>query len=71
MIIIKVGYNPKISHKAMQTIRNDVTYSMTSHDGSTEQYAIDFCIETLKTYGSKYKEDIKYLEESTVDFIEF
>lgn len=72
MKIFKVCYNPDISYKAMNIIRKEVTASMISQEEDSFQYCIDMSITSLENQDELlFKEDIKYLKELNVEFIEF
>jgi uncharacterized protein YaaN involved in tellurite resistance len=69
-----VEYNPPISKHAERFIRAEITASMTSEDGDTSQYPIDFVLESLEQEKDElFKHDISYLKnliEDNVAYIE-
>lgn len=68
-MIFKVAYNPEISSTNKKLIKTEITPSMTSQDGDSDQYPIDMVIELLEQFEDKEK-DINYLKELNVDYIE-
>ena len=70
-----VEYNPPITKHAERFIQSAITPSMTSDDGDTSQYPIDFCIESLEEENQDgvFKHDLSYLKlllEENVAYIE-
>lgn len=70
-----VEYNPPISKHAERFIQSAITPSMTSDDGDSSQYPIDFCIESLEEENQDgvYNQDIihlKFLLDENVAYIE-
>lgn len=69
-----VEYNPPISKHAERFIRAEITASMTSEDGDSSQYPIDFVLESLEQEKDDlFKHDISYLKlllEENVAYIE-
>lgn len=59
-----VEYNPSISKHAQRFIQSAITPSMTSEDGDSSQYPIDFCIESLEEENQDgvFTQDINYLK---------
>jgi hypothetical protein len=70
-----VEYNPSISKHAERFIQSEITPSMTSDDGDSSQYPIDFVLESLEQEKDElFDQDIKYLKflsEDDVAYIEF
>lgn len=70
-----VEYNPNISKHAERFIQSEITPSMTSDDGDSSQYPIDFVLESLEQEKDElFGQDIKYLRglsEDDVAYIEF
>ena len=71
-----VEYNPSLSKHAERFIQSEITPSMTSDDGESSQYPIDFCIESLEEENKDevFNQDINYLKglsEDDVAYIEF
>lgn len=60
-----VEYNPSISKNAERLIRAEITPSMTSEDGDSRQYPIDFALESLEAENQDgmFNQDIVYLKE--------
>ena len=67
-----VEYNPSISKYAERLIRAEITPSMTSEDGDSSQYPIDFVLESLEAENQDgiFNQDIAYLKQLDVDYIE-
>lgn len=67
-----VEYNPSISKNAERFIRAEITPSMTSQDGDSSQYPIDFVLESLEAENQDgiFNQDIAYLKQLDVDYIE-
>ena len=70
-----VEYNPSISKNAERHIREEITPSMTSEDGDSSQYPIDFVLESLEAENQDevFNQDIAYLKqlsEEDVAYIE-
>jgi BioD-like phosphotransacetylase family protein len=70
-----VEYNPSISKNAERLIRAEITPSMTSEDGDSSQYPIDFVLESLEAENQDevFNQDIAYLKqlsEEDVAYIE-
>jgi hypothetical protein len=70
-----VEYNPSISKNAERLIRAEITPSMTSEDGDSSQYPIDFVLESLEedNQDGVFNQDINYLKqlsEEDVAYIE-
>ena len=70
-----VEYNPSISKNAERLIRAEITPSMTSEDGDSSQYPIDFVLESLEAENQDemFNQDISYLKqlsEEDVAYIE-
>lgn len=70
-----VEYNPSISKNAERLIRAEITPSMTSEDGDSSQYTIDFVLESLEAENQDgvFNQDIKILKqllEEDVAYIE-
>ena len=71
---ITIEYNPSISKPAKAYIRYEVTPSMTSYDGDSNQYSMSYCIEKLEEEKELFNQDIEVLNklaQSSVDYIEF
>jgi hypothetical protein len=71
-----VEYNPPISKHAERLIQLAVPPSMTSEDGDSCQYDIDFCITILEEDNqdevfNKDIEHLKFLLGESVAYIEF
>lgn len=69
-----VEYNPSLSKHAERFIQSEITPSMTSYDGDSSQYPIDFCIERLEEENQDqvFNQDITYLKGlEDVAYIEF
>ena len=71
-----VEYNPSISKYAERLIRAEITPSMTSEDGDSSQYPIDFVLESLEedNQDGVFNQDIAYLKQiadEDVAYIEF
>lgn len=71
-----VEYNPNISKNAERLIRAEITPSMTSEDGDSSQYPIDFVLESLEedNQDGVFNQDIAYLKQiadEDVAYIEF
>ena len=69
---IIIEYNPNLTVIAQHTIEKFITPSMTSNDGSSNQYDIDMVAETLEE--NKLIEDlslVNQLREENVNYIEF
>lgn len=60
-----VEYNPSISKNAERLIRAEITPSMTSEDGDSSQYPIDFVLESLEAENQDgmFNQDIVYLKQ--------
>ena len=60
-----VEYNPSISKNAERLIRAEITPSMTSEDGDSSQYLIDFVLESLEEENQDgvFNQDIAYLKQ--------
>ena len=60
-----VEYNPSISKNAERLIRAEITPSMTSEDGDSSQYPIDFVLESLEENNQDgvFNQDIAYLKQ--------
>jgi hypothetical protein len=60
-----VEYNPSISKNAERLIRAEITPSMTSEDGDSSQYPIDFVLESLEAENQDemFNQDISYLKQ--------
>jgi hypothetical protein len=60
-----VEYNPSISKNAERLIRAEITPSMTSEDGDSSQYPIDFVLESLEAENQDemFNQDITYLKQ--------
>jgi hypothetical protein len=70
-----VEYNPSISKNAERLIRAEIIPSMTSEDGDSSQYPIDFVLESLEAENQDemFNQDIAYLKqlsEEDVAYIE-
>jgi len=65
MIIFTVAYCPDISQESCQQITDSVTPSMVSDSEPSGQYDISMAIEAVSN-----EDDIKYLEDLNVDYIE-
>ena len=59
-----VEYNPSISKHAERLIKQSITPSMTSEDGDSSQYPIDFVVDTLfdDNQDGVFTKDIDYLK---------
>jgi hypothetical protein len=59
-----VEYNPPISKHAQRFIQAETTPSMTSEDGDSSQYPIDFVLESLEgeNQDGVFTQDINYLK---------
>jgi hypothetical protein len=69
---ILVEYCPELSAKALRSIAYDVTPSMTSEDGSSNQYQMDMVAESLEA--AELIDDLKIIDgliEEGVHYIEF
>jgi len=60
-----VEYKPIISKNAERLIRAEITPSMTSEDGDSSQYPIDFVLESLEAENQDemFNQDIAYLKQ--------
>jgi hypothetical protein len=60
-----VEYNPPLSKHAERFIQSEITASMTSDDGDTNQYPIAFVIENLEgeNQDQVFNQDIAYLKQ--------
>jgi BioD-like phosphotransacetylase family protein len=60
-----VEYKPIISKNAERLIRAEITPSMTSEDGDSSQYPIDFVLESLEedNQDGVFNQDITYLKQ--------
>ncbi len=70
-----VEYNPSISKHAERLIKQSITPSMTSEDGDSSQYPIDFVVDTLfdENQDGVFTQDIEYLKrllDEEVSYIE-
>lgn len=70
-----VEYNPSISKHADRLIKQSITPSMTSQDGDSSQYPIDFVLESLEAENQDgmFNQDIEILKqllEEDVAYIE-
>lgn len=70
-----VEYNPNISKHAERLIKQSITPSMTSEDGDSSQYPIDFVVDTLfdENQDGVFTQDIDYLKrllDEEVSYIE-
>ena len=67
-----VEYKPPITKHAERFIRAEITASMTSEDGGTRQYRIDFVLENLeKEKDDLFKHDITYLKSLPDDNVAY
>jgi len=67
-------YNPIISKPAKAFIKSEVTPSMTSYDGESNQYSISYCIDILEQEQKIFEQDLEILNglaQEGVDHIEF
>jgi hypothetical protein len=60
-----VEYNPPLSKHAERFIQSEITASMTSDDGDTNQYLIAFVVESLEgeNQDEVFNQDISYLKQ--------
>jgi hypothetical protein len=69
---IIVEYNPDLSGEAKELIRNNITPSMTSNDGDSSQYNIDFVLADLfRELPVEDKIIIQALSADNVEYLEF
>lgn len=67
-----VEYNPNLSSEAKSLIRNNITPSMTSEDGDSSQYNIDFVLADLfRELPVEDKIVIQALSADNVEYLEF
>lgn len=68
---IIVEYDPDLSGEAKELIRNNITPSMTSNDGDTSQYNIDFVLANLfRELPVEDKIIIQALSADNVEYLE-
>jgi len=69
---IIVEYNPDLSGEAKELIRNKCTPSMTSNDGDSNQYNIDYILAYLfRKLPVEDKIIIQALSADNVEYLEF
>ena len=69
---IIVEYDPDLSGEAKELIRNNITPSMTSNDGDSSQYNIDFVLADLfRELPVEDKIVIQALSADNVEYLEF
>ena len=69
---IIVEYDPDLSGEAKELIRNNITPSMTSNDGESSQYNIDFVLADLfRELPVEDKIIIQALSADNVEYLEF
>lgn len=69
---IIVEYDPDLSGEAKELIRNNITPSMTSNDGDSNQYNIDFVLAYLfRELPVEDKIIIQSLSADNVEYLEF
>lgn len=69
---IIVEYDPDLSGEAKELIRNNITPSMTSNDGDSSQYNIDFVLADLfRELPVEDKIIIQALSADNVEYLEF
>ena len=69
---IIVEYEPDLSGEAKELIRNNITPSMTSNDGDSSQYNIDFVLADLfRELPVEDKIIIQALSADNVEYLEF
>lgn len=67
-----VEYGPNLSSEAKSLIRNNITPSMTSEDGDSSQYNIDFVLADLfRELPVEDKIVIQALSADSVEYLEF
>jgi len=67
-----VEYCPNISEQAEKIIIENVTPSMTSSDGDSHQYSLDFIMtDVFEQFESEDKLQLTLLTNQNVDYIEF
>lgn len=70
MNIIKVGYNPEISHELKSFIKYTISPSMIDSDGDTGQYLLSFVLDQLKASSKCSEREYAYLKALDVEYIE-
>jgi hypothetical protein len=69
---IIVEYGPDLSGEAKELIRNNITPSMTSNDGDSNQYLIDFVFfDLFRELSVEDKIILQALSADNVEYIEF
>lgn len=69
---IIVEYNPDLSGKAKELIRKKISPSMTSNDGDSSQYLIDFVFcDLFRELSVEDKIILQALTADNVEYIEF
>ena len=67
-----VGYCPNISEKAEKIIIENITPSMTSLEGDSNQYNLDFIrTEIIDLFSEEDKKELSILHDEGIDYIEF
>jgi len=68
---ILIEYAPSISEKSQIIIEENITPSMTSQDGETSQYCVDFILSDINNLPAKDIKLIKELQSEGVEYLEF
>lgn len=68
---ILIEYAPSISEKSQSIIEENITPSMTSQDGETSQYCVDFILSDIINLPAKDIKLIKELQSEGVEYLEF
>jgi|694.fasta_scaffold120428_3 hypothetical protein len=72
MARFQVEYIPRLSVKGFDLIEENITPSMTSNDGESNQYNIDIILsDLLKELSSEDRKQLQLLQVDNVDYIEF
>lgn len=72
MARFQVEYIPRLSTKGFDLIEENITPSMTSIDGESNQYNIDIILsDLLKELSSEDRKLLQILQVDNVDYIEF
>lgn len=72
MARFQVEYIPRLSVKGFDLIEENITPSMTSIDGESNQYNIDIILsDLLKELSSEDRKLLQILQVDNVDYIEF
>jgi len=67
-----VGYCPNISEEAEKIIIENITPSMTSLEGDSNQYSLDFIMtDVFELFTAEDKLQLTLLTNENIDYIEF